>query len=297
MFDREELRRYIVTNEGWRTRVYNDSLGIPTIGVGFNLNRRDANQRITELGLNYEQVLSGEQELSVEQVNQLLDGDLDSSISTVQNLFPNFSQFSSGRQIVLIDLAFNLGANRLSSFTRMIAAINAGNWTQASVELANSRYYTQVGRRGRWNSTSLAQGELTNFEPHKPKEAKEGSDGSEGSEGKEGSEGSEGKEGSEGTEGSEGKEDKDRKEGKDHSEGSEGKEGTEGSEGKEGSEGSEGTEGSEGKESSEGKEGGTEGSESKESLDFAKINVDDKVIDNYNSNYSLVNKIWVNSSI
>ncbi|AWV97515.1 glycoside hydrolase family protein [Arcticibacterium luteifluviistationis] len=168
MLNREELRNYIVSNEGLRQRAYNDSLGIPTIGVGFNLNRHDANWRLSELGLNYEHVYYGRQELTIDQINHLLDSDLDNSISSVQKLFPNFNQFSSKRQIVLVDLVFNLGINRLSTFVKMIAAINEGNWQTAAKELENSNYYTQVGRRGIRNSLLLVQDDLTNAPESQP---------------------------------------------------------------------------------------------------------------------------------
>lgn len=277
MFDRETLRRYIVTNEGWETRVYRDSLGIPTIGVGFNLNRADARERITELGLSYEAVLNNEVELNETQINILLNRDIDTAISIARQLFSNFEQISSTRQIVLIDLAFNLGPNRLAGFTRMINAVNTNDWAQAATELQNSRWYTQVRRRGVWNVGAIRNNNLPNFQTQKPKESKEGSEGSEGSENKEqkeGSEGSERKEGSEGSErkeGSEGSENKEQKEGKEHKEGSEGSENKEQKEGSEGSENKEQKEGSEGSENKEGSEG-SERSEWKESHDITTAN-------------------------
>ena len=33
----DELRRQVIRDEGWRNRMYLDSLGIPSIGVGHNL--------------------------------------------------------------------------------------------------------------------------------------------------------------------------------------------------------------------------------------------------------------------
>jgi hypothetical protein len=51
-----DIRRYIVSNESWRRDVYEDSLGIPTTGVGFNLERGDAQAKIEDLGLDYPSV-------------------------------------------------------------------------------------------------------------------------------------------------------------------------------------------------------------------------------------------------
>lgn len=48
----------IAESEGSRSCVYNDSLGIPTIGIGFNLKRSDAPTLIAGLGLSYDKVLN-----------------------------------------------------------------------------------------------------------------------------------------------------------------------------------------------------------------------------------------------
>jgi len=49
----------IAEAEGEESCVYNDSLGIPTIGIGFNLERSDAPALIAGLGLDYDSVLDG----------------------------------------------------------------------------------------------------------------------------------------------------------------------------------------------------------------------------------------------
>ena len=40
--DRGKLRKQLIKHQGKRARVYKDSQGIPTIGVGFDLTRTDA---------------------------------------------------------------------------------------------------------------------------------------------------------------------------------------------------------------------------------------------------------------
>lgn len=39
--------------------MYKDSLGIPTIGIGFNLKRSDAPKLIAGVGANYNKILAG----------------------------------------------------------------------------------------------------------------------------------------------------------------------------------------------------------------------------------------------
>jgi len=145
--NREILRNYIEINEGLRYKVYDCPLGIKTIGIGFNLERFDANEQIYNIGLNYNDVRSGLVSLTKEQIYQLLDKDIDTAILTANTLFKNYKSLSIERQIILVDMAFNLGQTRLSKFVKFIDAINTGNWVRATSEMKNSLWAKQVGRR------------------------------------------------------------------------------------------------------------------------------------------------------
>jgi len=160
----ETIRKYITFNEGKRNIVYNDSLGIPTIGVGFNLRRRDASSKIESFGLSYSDVLTGKVSLTDEQIDTLLDADIETAINTIaKKLFPDFDTIDSDRQVILVDLAFNMGYSRLSKFKNTIAAINSGNWETAANELKDSIWYNQVGNRGVRNVETIKSGKLPDF--------------------------------------------------------------------------------------------------------------------------------------
>jgi GH24 family phage-related lysozyme (muramidase) len=127
-------------------------MGVKTIGVGFNLERSDACEQFKSIGLNYNDVLSGLVTLTIEQIYQLLEKDIDTAILTANILFRNFKTLSIERQIILIDMAFNLGQKRLSGFIKLIAAIDAEKWDRAATEMKNSLWAKQVGRRALLNS-------------------------------------------------------------------------------------------------------------------------------------------------
>ena len=55
----EKLYRQLEKHEGKRTKVYKDSRGISTIGIGFNLERAGAKKSIEALGLDYSKILGG----------------------------------------------------------------------------------------------------------------------------------------------------------------------------------------------------------------------------------------------
>jgi GH24 family phage-related lysozyme (muramidase) len=146
--DRERFREQLSLHEGRRNLVYLDSEGIPTVGVGFNLNRADAREKIEALGLDYDKVRSGEQQLNAAQMDRLLVNDSDAAIREAKSIFPNFKDLSEVRQRVIADMIFNLGRDKFLGFTDTISAIQAGEFDKAANEMVNSLWYNQVKTRG-----------------------------------------------------------------------------------------------------------------------------------------------------
>jgi len=81
----------------------------------------------------------------------LLECDLAQAISDLRR-----SQFVSNstwellgdvRQNVLIEMCFNLGISRLRGFKKMAAALAAGDFVAAAIEMMNSAWYKQTGER------------------------------------------------------------------------------------------------------------------------------------------------------
>lgn len=122
----EALRAQIVRHEGLRLKVYNDSLGIPTIGVGRNL--RD--KGISEM-----------------EAMILLENDLGDVLRDLDREFPWWRHMSEIRQLVLADMAFNMGISRLKGFRKALAGMAEGRYGYAADELLDSRWAGQVGPR------------------------------------------------------------------------------------------------------------------------------------------------------
>ena len=160
---RNILRKYIKHNEGLLHSVYRCSMGVKTIGVGFNLENPNAKERIAALGVNHGALLSGKVGLTLEQINQLLDEDIETAISTANSLFNNFATLSLERQIILVDMAFNLGKFRLSRFVKFISAVQLENWPLAAAEMQNSLWARQVGRRAVCNIKGMKNNCLPEF--------------------------------------------------------------------------------------------------------------------------------------
>jgi hypothetical protein len=87
--------------------------GAVTLGFGFDLGRPDAPERHAGLGLDHERVLSGEQSLSVTQINQLFDADLCSAVEFAQHRVPGFDRLAPDRQCRILALAVRWGPDVL----------------------------------------------------------------------------------------------------------------------------------------------------------------------------------------
>ena len=146
-FDDEKLTKQIFLHEGFRTKVYKDTKGIPTIGVGFNLMRGDAREKIEAIGANYQKILTGTQSLSRDQIKKLVMDDIKQSVLDAKDLFPSFDSLSGVRQRVLVDMAFNLGKRGLSQFRRLRKAVSEGDWSLAARSMRESLWFRQVKGR------------------------------------------------------------------------------------------------------------------------------------------------------
>jgi lysozyme len=125
--DRTRLTEQLIRQEALRLRPYTDTRGRLTIGVGRNL----SDSGITEYEATY-----------------LLDNDIDRTIRGLAARYPTwFPQLDPVRQAVLINMAFNLGLGGLAGFTRMLAAVAAGQYVEASTEMLDSSWARQVGAR------------------------------------------------------------------------------------------------------------------------------------------------------
>lgn len=137
----------IKKHEGIRPKKYVDSRGIPTVGIGFNLNRSDADTKLKSIGANPIKVKQGKQALTEKQMDSLLMQDLKTANKSASELVPNITVHPASIQGVLTEMAFNLGKKGLSQFKNFLALINAKKYAEASKEMMRSAWSKQVGKR------------------------------------------------------------------------------------------------------------------------------------------------------
>ena len=135
--DRNRLIDQLRIHEGVEKTVYNDSEGIPTIGVGRNLRDRG---------------------LSDDEIDYLLSNDIDIVVDELDKVMPWWKDLDEVRQRVLCDLVFNLGMPRFSGFKKSISYMKQQMWDQAAYELLDSKWARQVGRRAQTLSEMMRTG-------------------------------------------------------------------------------------------------------------------------------------------
>jgi lysozyme len=121
-------------HEGRHVVPYLDSLGIITWGIGRNV--QDVPFSGDELAL------------ISPLVDLMFENDLRRARHDLVDNFPWFLGLDEVRQAACIDLRFNLGPTRFRGFVKFLAAMHRGDYERAADELVDSRWYTQVGRRG-----------------------------------------------------------------------------------------------------------------------------------------------------
>ncbi len=120
-----KLRHLLIVHEGYRQTIYHDSMGIPSIGIGRNLETRG--------------VLPTE-------IDMMCDNDMQYFYNHLSEKFPWFLKLNDARQIALIDLCF-MGFKKFCSFVKMIAYLEQDDYDNAAIELLDSNYAKQVGKR------------------------------------------------------------------------------------------------------------------------------------------------------
>lgn len=135
--NRTAVAALIEKHEGRKLRAYKDSVGKTTIGIGRNLDDRG---------------------ISDAECNAMFERDLTEIIQGCVERVPSFRILDDVRQHVLIDMAFNMGIEGLLRFHKMFAALEARKFDVAADEMRDSKWYGQVGVRGRELESMMRNG-------------------------------------------------------------------------------------------------------------------------------------------
>ncbi len=150
----------LIEHEGMVLTVYEDSLGIDTIGIGRNLKDRGITKEeleyidIPNMGIVYDHGITEAD------ARYLALNDIRIVENELCRVHPCVENLDSVRQLILMDMAFNMGVPRLCKFKNMWNAIHEGRFDLAAMEMMDSRWATQVKYRAVKLSDAMKAGEF-----------------------------------------------------------------------------------------------------------------------------------------
>ena len=159
-YDRQDLIDKLVVAEGLRLQVYKDTLGIDTNGIGRNLEDRG----ISKEELDWMDIPSIDHvyEWGITEADAvyLATNDVQIVEEELVRAHPCVDRLDSVRQLILIDMAFNMGVPRLCKFKKMWAAVEAEDFPTAAKEMLDSRWAKQVKGRATKLANAMHNGEF-----------------------------------------------------------------------------------------------------------------------------------------
>ncbi len=135
------LRDILINEEGWENKTYPDQDGNHTWGAG----HLDPHSPIGEFHTN-------------EQIGLQLDTDIATARNALLSNLPWVANLDQVRRDALTDMAFQMGVGKLVGFHKMLADVQAGDWSSASAEGLNSVWALQTPNRAKAVMRRLATG-------------------------------------------------------------------------------------------------------------------------------------------
>ena len=121
-----QLRNLLIKHEGIKGKLYYDTEGVATIGIGRNLE---------DVGV------------SVDEAMLMLDNDIKRVLYACWHEFPWFADLNEDRQCVVASMVFNLGLEGFKKFKRMIKALEKDDYLEAACQMVDSTWAAQVKGR------------------------------------------------------------------------------------------------------------------------------------------------------
>lgn len=135
--DPARMRAQLEMHEGKRARIYVDTVGKVSVGIGRNL---------TDKGLR------------PDEIELLYRNDVEEAVAELDRVLPWWHQLDEVRRRVMVDLMFNTGAPTLMQFTTTLGHIQAGRYREAAEGMLASKWAQQTGARARRLAAMMGSG-------------------------------------------------------------------------------------------------------------------------------------------
>ena len=138
----DRLLQSVKKHEGYRNKVYLDTLGKRTVGVGH---------------LCVEDFWEDNKEYSEEMLMNILKDDLKNAIEGAERLLKDCRILDSLAKEIIIEMVFQLGETGVSKFKNMLKALKEGpDYQTAAIEMLDSRWAKQTPGRAEAMSSEMA---------------------------------------------------------------------------------------------------------------------------------------------
>ena len=126
--DMRRLREDLERDEGRSKKIYVDTTGHTSAGVGRNLSGKG---------------------LRDDEIDLMLTNDIAEAESELDRVCPWWKNLPEPAARGILNCMFNLGAPRLLGFKKMLAALESHDWDRAAQEAEQSHWSAQVGQRAK----------------------------------------------------------------------------------------------------------------------------------------------------
>ena len=125
----------IKAHEGYSKKVYKDTLGYDTIGIGFLVSSLELDEDVCDI---------------------ILERRLEKNELVLQRKMPYYNNLPIEVQNIVQNMYYQLG-NRLFNFVKTLHYIENGKWTAASIEMLDSLWAKQTPNRAKELSERMAK--------------------------------------------------------------------------------------------------------------------------------------------
>jgi GH24 family phage-related lysozyme (muramidase) len=137
--DRAKLAAQLTVDEGRKSRIYLDTRGKWTGGVGFNFSDCPIPGHI---------------------IDALLDYKIDEAQTELDRVLPWWRTLNDARANALCNMMFQMGTDKLLGFKKTLELLKAGRWDAAATEALDSDWARQTPNRAKRVTDMIRTGEF-----------------------------------------------------------------------------------------------------------------------------------------
>nr|8THK_R Chain R, Endolysin,Alpha-1A adrenergic receptor [synthetic construct]8THL_R Chain R, Endolysin,Alpha-1A adrenergic receptor [synthetic construct] len=158
--DDKNIFEMLRIDEGLRLKIYKDTEGYYTIGIGHLLTKSPSlNAAKSELDKAIGRNTNGV--ITKDEAEKLFNQDVDAAVRGIlrnAKLKPVYDSLDAVRRAALINMVFQMGETGVAGFTNSLRMLQQKRWDEAAVNLAKSRWYNQTPNRAKRVITTFRTG-------------------------------------------------------------------------------------------------------------------------------------------